>query len=151
VEEQKMAEDGRRNTRVAEGERGYTLLEVLIAISIFMVGILAIGSMQTAALQSNATSRGVTEAVAMMEEQMEMLMAMPWDPGNTTAIPALDPAIVPPAAAHTTTSADGKYALQWTTTNNAAARTLTVNLTVSWWESGRQRSITYTMLRSENL
>ena len=40
---------------------GYTLIEVMIAMAVFAIGILAIFSMQITSTGSNALARGLTE------------------------------------------------------------------------------------------
>jgi len=60
-------------------EGGFTLLEVLIATSIFMVGMLAIGSMQTRALLTNSKTRDITQAVNIAMRTAEDLMARDWN------------------------------------------------------------------------
>ena len=44
-----------------QAEGGYTLLELLVSMTIFMIGVLAVGSLQASALRTNNTSMGVTE------------------------------------------------------------------------------------------
>jgi len=67
-------------------EGGFTLLEVIIAISIFMVGLLAIGSLQTRAVLSNSKSRDITEAVGIAMRTAEQLMSEEWDPANNKPV-----------------------------------------------------------------
>ncbi len=137
-----------RTENWTETEAGYTLLEVLIAISIFMVGILAIGSMQAAALRSNATSMGVTEAVNVGQGTVERLLATSFDPASPD--PVLDPANNGTAAHQDSyTSALGEqYNVAWTTSyldlnadgNNDA---LNINVNVVWGDLYGNRSVNF--------
>ncbi len=52
---------------------GFTLLEVLIAISIFAVGVLAVATMQVSAIRSNRLGNEVTQATALAQVQIEAL------------------------------------------------------------------------------
>ena len=68
-----------------ELNHGYTLIEVLIAMAIFAIGILAIFSMQITATGSNALARGLTENYTAAMDKVEELLALPYDD------PDLDP------------------------------------------------------------
>ncbi len=59
--------------------QGYSLIEVLIAMAVFAIGILAIFSMQITSTQSNALARGVTENYTCAGDKVEELMALPYD------------------------------------------------------------------------
>jgi type IV pilus assembly protein PilV len=59
--------------------RGYTLIEVLIAMSIFAVGFLAVASMEIMSISQNASARMQTEATAKAVDRLERLMALPYD------------------------------------------------------------------------
>ena len=58
---------------------GFTLVEVLIVVAIFSIGILAVASMQITAVKGNASARRVTEATALAENQLEILLELPYD------------------------------------------------------------------------
>ncbi len=59
--------------------KGFTLMEVLIALAIFAIGILGVAKMQLSAISGNSSSRGVTEAATIGQQQLEMLMSLPYD------------------------------------------------------------------------
>lgn len=60
-------------------QAGFTLIEVMIALAIFAIGILAVAAMQINAVKQNSGSRMQTEATAVAEQLMEQLMALPYD------------------------------------------------------------------------
>ncbi len=62
-----------------DSEAGFTLLEVIAAVSILTVGLLAVASMQTAAIQSNDKAYRVTEGTTWAQNRLEYLMALPYD------------------------------------------------------------------------
>ena len=75
-----------------EGDAGFTLLEVIIAISILTVGLLAVGSMQTAAIHGNDTAYHVTEGATWAQNRIEALIALPYnDPLLDNGIDKADP------------------------------------------------------------
>lgn len=64
---------------------GFTLIEVLIAIAIFSVGLMAVGAMQISSVRGNAIARGVTEKVSLAGDRMEKLLSLPYDDPNLNA------------------------------------------------------------------
>ena len=65
--------------RTAEACRGFTLIEVLIAMAIFAIGILAIAGLQIRSINSNAAARMQSEATTVAVDVMERLMSLPYD------------------------------------------------------------------------
>lgn len=63
------------NMRRRQLDRGFTLLEVLIAIVILAIGLLAVASMQANAIRSNSLAQRVTVITAVAQGAMEDLMA----------------------------------------------------------------------------
>ena len=70
---QKFAEMKRRT-----GETGYTLMEVMIAIAIFSVGFLAVGSMQIMAMKTGINSRSQTTVLSIAKDRAEELEVLPY-------------------------------------------------------------------------
>jgi type IV pilus assembly protein PilV len=58
---------------------GFTLLEVLIAVSIFAVGLLAVASMQLTSIQGNAFGNEMTTATFLAQAQLEWLKSQSLD------------------------------------------------------------------------
>ncbi len=79
---------------------GYTLIEVLIALAIFAIGILGVATLQISSTKGTATARKVSEACEIGQGQIESLMAAAY--ANV-----VDGNIV---------TADG-YTIQWTVLN----------------------------------
>lgn len=65
-------------TAMIRNNRGFTLIEALIAIAIFSIGFLAAAAMQINALNKTNSARRVTEALTLAEDQVELLRAMPF-------------------------------------------------------------------------
>jgi len=59
--------------------RGLTLIEVMIALMIFSLGILAVVSMQSRGIRSTAMSRQRLCDTTAMVRQLELLMALDFD------------------------------------------------------------------------
>ena len=54
-------------------KRGFTLLEILIAVSIFAIGVLAVASMQISAIRGNRLGNEVTQATLLAQDKLEEL------------------------------------------------------------------------------
>ena len=64
--------------RGTESNSGYTIIEVLIALSIFSIGLMAMGALQAASLKSTGDIARKSMAWALLEEQAESLKALPF-------------------------------------------------------------------------
>jgi len=64
---------------IQKNERGFTLVEVMIALGILSFGVLAVASMQSSALLGTSRSNSVTIASNIATDRMERLMAIPFD------------------------------------------------------------------------
>ena len=117
---------GRQNSRKRnEPEAGFSLVEVLIALSIFSIGILAVATLQASASIESRNSADITQASNLASGQMEEILHLPFLHG------ALDPASNPHS------KASGKYLIQWTVTNtdlnsDGVFESKTIDLSVSW-------------------
>ena len=65
--------------KIKMNSRGFTLIEVLIVIAIFSIGILAVAAMQMTSTKGNASARRITEATALAENKIENLIQLPYD------------------------------------------------------------------------
>jgi type IV pilus assembly protein PilV len=68
----------RADAAVAAGDKGYTLVEVMIAIVIFAVGILAAWALQHASTRGNTGARNLTIAAACASDRLEQLTHLPY-------------------------------------------------------------------------
>ncbi len=71
-------------------EQGFTLIEVLMALAVFSIGILAVGSMQLRSTGGSTNARILTEASIWAQDRVETLMSCSYtdpnlDLGNHTA------------------------------------------------------------------
>jgi type II secretion system protein I len=65
--------------REEKSHHGFTLIEVLIAMAIFSIGILAVGTMQVSSTNSNAAARIQTEEYTWVVDQIERLTGLDYN------------------------------------------------------------------------
>jgi len=59
-------------------EKAFTLLEVIMAISILTIGLLAVGAMEGAALKGDTFAYNRTNASTLAQDQLERLISQPF-------------------------------------------------------------------------
>ena len=62
-----------------QGCRGFSLIEVLLGISVFMIGMLGVTALNISSLKSNTFSGNLSEATLITATTIEELMAMDFD------------------------------------------------------------------------
>ena len=58
---------------------GFSLIEVLVSMAIFSIGILAVYSMQIHSIRGNTSARGITENITLASAKVEELLAQAYD------------------------------------------------------------------------
>ncbi|GAB4368017.1 MAG: hypothetical protein Kow00128_12980 [Deltaproteobacteria bacterium] len=66
-------------------DTGFTLLEVMVALTILAVALLGIGLMQINAINANKSGNELTQATLLSEETLEQLKAQSFDSIATSA------------------------------------------------------------------
>ena len=120
--------------KVCDNQSGFTLLEVLIAISILTVGLLGVAQMQIMGIKGNYFSGNTTAALTLAEEQMEGLLGTSYInviSGNDGNNPIDE-----------TGQAGGIYTRTWVVADNTPITdTKTVTVSVSWDNFSHQVSL----------
>lgn len=58
---------------------GFTLIEILVALVILGVSLLALAGLMVTTTRNNASAGQVTEAATLAQDKLEELRAIPWD------------------------------------------------------------------------
>ena len=123
--------------KLKKNNDGFTLIEVLIGMAIFTIGILAVATLQASSTKSNASARRITEATALAESKIEDLMLLPYDHADLNPVDSPYEEIIEP------------YAINWDVTEidldeNGTDDSKNVKVTVSRMATGdREVSIQY--------
>lgn len=124
-----MHQDG-----IEVSSRGYTLIEVMIAMVIFSFGILGMYAMQISSVNSNAAAGKRTEAVSWATNQMEILLETPYASiGNNQVT-------------------QGIYTIQWTApeidiNNDGTNDAKNIQINVTWNDSRGQKNTTLSFIK----
>src|SRR4029077_6178143 len=84
----KNPHDRRKSTRGCRNQRGFTLIEVLIAIVILLFGIVAVAQLVPASIGSNSENRNDSSALVFAQRQMDISMIQPLI--NTSLVETID-------------------------------------------------------------
>ncbi len=115
-------------------KKGFTLIEVLMAMVMFSVALLGLEKMHLTAIQVNTIANRLTQASTLVQDKAEQLLAMPYNdplladttaPGSVTTYPNAnnpDPSPPPPG-----------YAIRWEVdTDVPSVGIKTINIFVTW-------------------
>ncbi len=83
---------------------GFTLLEVLIAITILSFGLLGIAKMQISSIKANASAQKISSASSVAGARIELLMSAPYS-------------VVTANLNVANTDSDSGYSVEWTASN----------------------------------
>lgn len=114
---------------------GFTLVEILIALSLLAIGLLSLAAMQLTAMQYGARGRHLTKAAAVAEGRMEILMRSRWTdlaPTAWTTAVVTNEVIQGP-----TNQTEQAYSTSWQIADVDAGRTRSIDVRVQWTEPNR--------------
>jgi prepilin-type N-terminal cleavage/methylation domain-containing protein len=133
-----------RTKRRTDSERGLTIIEVMIALALFGVGLTAVSSMQLHAMRGGNSGRHATQAGAIAESTMEQLQRLTWSQLTPTAGWS-------PATTRNNTvqgHVEKVYTIDSRITDLVADWTRTIDVRVRWDEPKRpNRSVVFTSIR----
>ncbi len=123
-------------------QNGFTLIEVLITMAIFSIGILALTAMQISGMNSNQFARTLATASTLAGDKIEKIMLI----GNDNTI--LDPGehFDPP---NTHNEGQIEYTLKWFVTDDVpAGGSKQIDITVLWSFNGKNKELKVTYFKS---
>lgn len=136
---------------IPESQGGFSLLEVLIALTVLAVGLLGLALFQATAIQGNASASDTVAATYYGQDQMERLQIVPYDNLASSPPPGIsgDNVVFSEIQSitdgnQTTVSKKGqRYYRVWAVTAVPSTATLKmIRVWVYWWDQrGRPHSV----------
>lgn len=158
--------------------QGFTLIEVIVAITVLTIGILSLYSMQVSAINGNATANNLTTRSNWASDRIESLLSRPYDcnpvsahchdlddvNGDGTNQPVdangadsnggnfgLDNA-TPATADGKSTSPDGRYTILWNVAvDTPVPHTKTIRVIVTSHDHGVIKTVPMTYIKADNI
>lgn len=121
------------------GQKGFTLIEILVSLILLAVGLLAIAGMHVTSIRGNFFSQHLTQATYIAQDRLEFLDTVAYD---ATALQAgiYDDGIrqIP--------GSDIVFHRSYTVTINGDLKTITYTVT---WNEGVPRTISFSTIRTQ--
>ncbi len=133
--------------RLHRRSEGFSLIEVMIAVTILGVGLLAVTGAQIHALRGGTYGKHSAQAGVIANSQMEILKRSHWDdiaPTGWTVPQNVDIMVDSPGGLQVSQT----YTVQWRITDVVVGQTRSIDVRVQWDELERpNRLLTYSSLR----
>ncbi|MCL7488669.1 MAG: prepilin-type N-terminal cleavage/methylation domain-containing protein [Desulfobulbaceae bacterium] len=126
-------------------EKGFSLIEALMATAILSIGIITLITMQTTSVKGNAKARGITTAATLAQDKIEELINTDFD----GIVDGNEP------------STDGHFDITWTINQDVMLSDTTtpvplgnrpvkeIQITVTRDDFGLQRAVSFTYYRQK--
>ncbi|MCZ6782494.1 MAG: prepilin-type N-terminal cleavage/methylation domain-containing protein [Proteobacteria bacterium] len=125
---------------------GFTLVEIMIALTILAFGLLTVAAAQLHAMRGARSGKHTSQALAIAQSQMEQLQRMRW---TSLAPTGWTPGVVVSKTVEgPVNQVEQTYTVQWRITNLIPNTSRAVDVRVAWVEPNRpNRSYTVSSAR----
>ena len=131
---------------------GFSLIEVLIAISILSTGLLAVANMQITSLQVSSNSKNIMRSTSILQDTIEYLMSLPYD--DDLLLDNTDPGIF---ETHLLTPPPTGYTVKWEIDDSEELNEdeslplkKYINITAKWNSGHETHSISFPLILTPN-
>ena len=148
-------------------EEGYTLVEILVAITVLAIGLMAVATMQVTAIKTNTIASGMSQGLSLAQAKMEELMNLPYitlisaDDGDGTNQDANGDGVdddggnfglddTGDGADGSSPPLDGNYRVFWNVAVNVpVTNSSTIRVITTWTEKGRAKRIALDFVKAD--
>lgn len=109
--------------------KGFTLIEVLLSLTIFAIGFLAIGTLVIATTKNTTTGNMMTQASMLAREKIEFLKTLPLDDMADECLDSMEPEVF-----------EGVYNRRCEVTSTTSTMN-TLKVTVTWTKRQKLRNV----------
>ena len=137
---------------------GFTLIEAIMAVAVFSIGILSIYLVQTTAVRGNATASGITTASNWASDQIEQLLALGYndplladdDDNGTGGLGETVDTGGTVIADGSATSTDSRYTIYWNVADNQPIPNIKqITVLVTMVERGVLKTISFNHCKAQ--
>ena len=146
-----------RKSAAWNNHQGFTLIEVMMAMVIFVIGILSVAAMQTSATRGNISANKTTRGFSWCSDRMEALMSLPYALTGDLSLGAHDPAQTADGVDNDydgqidEAGETGNITVRWDVFNNSVPDTIRIVVTANWQTPmGTPKTLTLTSVRARN-
>ena len=135
-------------------QKGFTMIEIMIALVVLAVGILSVASLQVSAIKGNNLSDNITSALTLAEDKMEELLGLNYDnpdlqdlvPLNNNDLGIIEPGFIDKEEFNTNESGragPGRFRMIWNIADNIPVENnKTIKVIVTWDNNSHRVSLT---------
>jgi type IV pilus assembly protein PilV len=131
-----MMESVEKSPKLRNSDRGFTLIEMMIALFILSIGILGLLTLSVTSIKMDFKARRMMEGTTLNADRHEKLMLTKYD----DLVPGTGGPFV-----------DGKYTTTWnvSATGVPIPNVKTVTITTQWQDNGQMRSVQYVYYKAK--